>query len=540
MKIKDILITLGGFLFSYLFYQQEPGINLTVFSIYIIACLAMLYPQAPKNSNWWLAAGALLIASGCMAWYSNALCFFATLFSWVLLSAYTFRHNEAALLNFIQGGFSLVLSVPKFFKGLYLGRLRKSKKEGAMVKNILVYVLITGVLFIFLILYANASSVFGEFLQQIDLSFISFGWLFVAVVGFFIMHGLVKHRRLKAADYYEKKLSAPLAAPTGIFAIITDKLKLENKAGTLLLALLNLLLLMVNISDIVFLSQGQEDFEPGKYHELVHQGVGALIFSIILAVVILLYFFRGKLNFHPGAKNLRTLAYLWMAQNIVLVATAAIKNGIYIQAFDGLTYKRVGVYYFLLLCAIGLVITVVKLYAKKPNWYLVRTNFTAFFIVMIASCLVDWDAIIMKYNFRNALFNNKYGDPDMLYLSQFSPQSILPVAEWVIERTNNPNIAHPYDEHEFARIGQRIKNSYHHLETKYANGWQSFSYKGYNTYRQLSEMPLDSIRGMEYIHYRDSLEAATEWAEAARVADSAWRADSALKADTTQQLINDK
>lgn len=525
MKTKDIVITLGGALFAWMFYEQWWGINFALFSLYIIGCLALLFPASTKNTNWWLALATVLISAGCMAWYGNVLCFFSTLFSWLLFSAYTFRPNSPAVLNIVQAGFSVPLSVPRFFKRINAGRLRKTNKHVLITNNILVYVAILAVFFIFLVLYANASKAFSEQLDKIDLNFISFGWLFFAGIGFFLTHSLVKHSRLKMLDREEKKWSRPLTPGVGIHTVITDRIKLENYAGTLLLVLLNLLLLAVNASDIVFLAQGQESFEPGEYHKLVHQGVGALIISIILAVIILLFFFRGNLNFYSGANKLQALAYVWMAQNLILIITAGIKNGIYINEFDGLTHKRIGVFYYLLLSAIGLFFTAVKLYAKKPNWYLVKVNFTAFFIVMIASCPIDWDAVIMKYNFQHAASKNE--DPDILYLSTFAPQSISPVAEWVVERTNNPNIPHAYNEDVFALISQRVKDSYQQLKARHESGkWPSYSYKSYTTYQQLSEMPIDSLLTEERLQMlRDYRQAEA----AMRAADSTWHADSLRK-----------
>src|SRR5690606_9210762 len=69
------------------------------------------------------------------------------------------------------------------------------------------------------------------------------------------------------------------------------------KAGFNLFVLLNLLILSVNITDLVFLWGGAELPEGVSYSQMVHQGVGSLIFSIILAVSVILFVFNGKAKF---------------------------------------------------------------------------------------------------------------------------------------------------------------------------------------------------------------------------------------------------
>lgn len=491
MKIKDILISLGALLFAWLFYNQGMGLNCALLAVFVAAGLFLLNPIAVIRKGWWLSLGALVISAVCMVLYSNALSFFTLAFSMMLLSAYS-SANASALLNFGQAGFSLVLAVPEFFRGWYLARMRKANSNTERIaNNWLVYILVTAIFLLFVFMYSQASSAFGELLKDIDLSFISFGWLLTAGLGFFLLHGLFKHRRLKGVENFEHSLAKPLTASLEPHTEeVQYSLKMETKAGMLLLGLLNLLLLTVNVSDIVFLAKDTR--EAVNYPELVHQGVGALIMSIIGAISIILFFFRGKLNFEKMAKPLQILAMVWMLQNLFLIGTAGIKNSFYIGYVDGLTYKRIGVYYYLLLSGIGLFFTAVKLYNRKPNWYLVRVNFVAFFTVMVLSCPIDWDGLIVNYNMNKAARENK--DADMHYLMQLSNKTLPQVVDWAAKANADTTLLHNYTNERFIDFTLRLTRKVEEFKSWYASvGWQTYSYYNQQAYNYLLNYDMQKL-----------------------------------------------
>ena len=78
-----------------------------------------------------------------------------------------------------------------------------------------------------------------------------------------------------------------------------------------------------------------------------------LIISIVMGAALVLYFFRGDLNFIRGNTPLKWLCLAWLAQNAMLAASVAVRNYWYIHHF-GLAYKRIGVILFLLAALVGL------------------------------------------------------------------------------------------------------------------------------------------------------------------------------------------
>ena len=67
---------------------------------------------------------------------------------------------------------------------------------------------------------------------------------------------------------------------------------------------------------------------------------------------------------------------------------------------SGLTYKRIGVYFYLLLTFIALITTLVKITSFKSNWFLIRYNVWSLFLVLVFSTLFNWDKLILEYNVK--------------------------------------------------------------------------------------------------------------------------------------------
>jgi hypothetical protein len=126
-------------------------------------------------------------------------------------------------------------------------------------------------------------------------------------------------------------------------------LRKEFIAAVAVFGLVNVLLLVVNAIDINWLWFGFVTAPGFDLVQFVHEGTYVRIFSILLAMGIVLWFFRRNLNFYaPGLRWLRRGASVWVLQNAVLPSSVGLRNYYYIQ-HSGLAYKRIGVCFFLLL-----------------------------------------------------------------------------------------------------------------------------------------------------------------------------------------------
>jgi Domain of unknown function (DUF4173) len=167
-----------------------------------------------------------------------------------------------------------------------------------------------------------------------------------------------------------------------------------------LFVLLNLLVLIVNVGDINYLLITKKLPAGISYSQFVHQGINALITSIIIAIAIVLFYFRGGLNFFAKSKAIKVLACIWILQNAFMVYSTSCRNTLYITEC-GLTYKRIGVYVYLLLALTGLITTFIKIIKLKSNSFLFRANGWIFYVFLIILSFPNWDRIITQYNVKN-------------------------------------------------------------------------------------------------------------------------------------------
>jgi hypothetical protein len=116
-----------------------------------------------------------------------------------------------------------------------------------------------------------------------------------------------------------------------------------------------------------------------------------------MAVGVILFYFKGGFNFDEKAKNLKKLAKIWIFLNGVLILSTIIKNSEYVSFF-GLTYKRLGVYAFLILAIIGLVISFIKITKQKTNAFLFNQMIWYFYGTILLCSFVNWGNLITNYN----------------------------------------------------------------------------------------------------------------------------------------------
>jgi hypothetical protein len=176
-------------------------------------------------------------------------------------------------------------------------------------------------------------------------------------------------------------------------------LKREWRSAVLLFALLNALILLLNVLDVVYVWIGFE--WNGQYlKQFVHEGTWLLVFSILISIGLVLYYYRGNLNFYRGSL-LKQLTFIWIAQNAFLVFSVVRRNLYYIEYYN-LAYKRIAVLFFLLLVLYGLYTVAVKIKSKRSFAYLLNNNALAALIVLTASAAISWDPIIARFNLSRA------------------------------------------------------------------------------------------------------------------------------------------
>jgi hypothetical protein len=314
----------------------------------------------------------------------------------------------------------------------FIEPIRLSKRKtirGKGIGRIIRFAILPVILLIvFFCIYRVANNVFSEIAGQIELQlgiffahfFDFFSWqrLLFLLLGLLITGSILLKSKL---DYfstrearmrdgmlrYKRTLGKKRENSSFLFAeMILGKmasgmmaLKNEYTTGIISLILLNVLLLGVNIIDVNFLWLNFQYKVGEPVFKMVHEGTEMLIISIVLAMAVLLFFFKGNLNFYKRNKWLKYGAYAWIIQNAMLVCSVLLRDYYYILK-HGLAYKRIGVLFFLLMVLVGLITVFLKIWARKTNYFLFRVNAWAGIVILVLATTIHWDELIAGYNLK--------------------------------------------------------------------------------------------------------------------------------------------
>jgi hypothetical protein len=404
MKKKTILLFVSVFAYCYLFYNQGIGINFLIFNLLLVFASIVIDFSLVKRLNWLLvAAGALITATSAFL-YGDLLAVIANVISLLFLAYVSYNPKSTLVFAFIQSCWTLIstffLQIEKIFtpKQVKEGETEETKSEFTFA-DLLKFIIPIAVLLTFFLIYKFSNPIFSKFIDNLNLDFISWTFVGFMVVGFyllFVFYFPVNSQRLIRLDKSSSNQLSGGILPheKGMFKDLSK----EMSASMMTFGLLNVLLLLVNVLDLNFIFSGQMK-SITNYSNYVHQGINSSIFSVVIAIFVMLYFFRGNLNYVAKNKQLKFNAMFWILLNAILLLTCFHKNFSYIMD-SGLTYKRIGVYFYLLLTFIALITTLVKITSFKSNWFLIRYNVWSLFLVLVFSTLFNWDKLILEYNVK--------------------------------------------------------------------------------------------------------------------------------------------
>lgn len=422
---KILLLITGAILFNIIFWQEKIAVNALLFDAFILASVFYLYPAAfTKPAMKWLllAHVVTLVTLVIHNTVLSKLAFSATLLLVVVFTQFLHRSVWYAAASAVGNYLLFVFSFLEDIRQIKKGEMRSLGIKKAL-RFLIIPLMIAGV---FMLIYSFSNAVFQDVVNSVGIAlqrffsrfFDWFNWerFGFLMLGLFITGGLIlkmnsnyfsEKEFVKHNDLYRTKHNLNRWKQTAMFDILSlfmgrfangiMALRNENTVGIISLVMLNALLLFINAIDITYVWFGFSYTANLNLTQYVHEGTGMLIFSIMLAMLVLLFFFRGNLNFYKKNKWLRYGAYGWILQNAVLVVSVLLRDYYYIVHM-GLAYKRIGVLVFLLMVLMGLITVFIKIHQRKTAYYLWRVNgWFAVGLLVVASC-VHWDETIASYN----------------------------------------------------------------------------------------------------------------------------------------------
>ncbi|OUJ75449.1 hypothetical protein BXP70_05405 [Hymenobacter crusticola] len=505
-------------LFDFLFWQEQTGLNLLLYTLFVVgAVLATLPRHAPvwRSGYFQLALVGTLLSGGLVVLYGSFVAKLACVASLAMVLGYVNQPDLKLV------AYALLTSLGNLGRAVpaVVNQLEPPRQASLRLKRTWFYVRLflvpLGLLVLFHVLFSLANpryealtasfltllgDWFARVFEQISVPHVLFFLLGLALttsaliivpVHFFADHEsrfgeFVRRQRNRVASFAVRQPDFS----TKRFQLLD--LRKEYLAALAVFGLVNLLLLVENLVDVNWIWFG---FEPEKGFNLtqfVHEGTYVLIFSILVAMGIVLWFFRRNLNFYaPGLRWLRLGATVWVVQNAVLAVSVGLRNYYYILHM-GLAYKRIGVYGFLLLTLFGLGTILLKIWQRRSAYSLVRLNALAAYAVLLLLAGGNWETWIARYNLQT-----RFDTLDLGFLLNMPGRMLPELVEKRAVLAQIPNLRRENSDGTIDSVGAakaqqlldaRVANWLHDYQAEHT--WKSWTYADARAYEQLHRIGL--------------------------------------------------
>lgn len=193
--------------------------------------------------------------------------------------------------------------------------------------------------------------------------------------------------------------AAQTGAPTASLNVTLSSGGLINPASVRTsLILFNVMFAVQTISDLGVLTGGVSLPEGMTYAGYAHRGAYPLLVTALLSGVFAIATHRLV----AGNAQLRALMYLWLAQTVFLVITAAVRLGLYVDAYS-LTHLRVAAFIWMALILVGLVLIILQMVQSRPFSWLLKANLIALASTLYICCFINFTYLITQYNMAHTL-----------------------------------------------------------------------------------------------------------------------------------------
>lgn len=483
MNRTDYVIIITGLLFSTLFYDQGAGLNVLLFSFYLVACTAWVNRGIFGQPMTLLMVILTLLSSVNVFRLGSELALYSTITCLLLMTSFARRDRQSAALNLLQSIISFV-SVPFVF-AIRLSEFDSGhlSQQGSDRKKKWVTLLVPAFLvFIFIMIYRSANPLFRTYTNVLEFDF-NWAWFVIALLGMWLAYGAFQGWRLKSADHWEL-IPSPGLLP--VHSGLWD----PARAFRILLVLLNILLLVINVLDVYYLYLGAGLPAGVTHKQFVHQGVGMLMLSIILGICSMLYFISVvKVN---ARQFTGMLLVLWIVQNLFMVISTCQRNHLYIHEAL-LTYKRIGVYYWLWMAAVGLMSVLFVLLKNSGPWLVMRFTSLVAVITLALSSVVDFDEYIGRYNLQHVKY---LASLDKKYLLEISDVNLPRLCKLRFDREFETDSIYHYRYHQFSNVRELDRRIFDVLSSQRRDP-RSFNLRSRSLYQHIEQLHRE--------HYLDTL-----------------------------------
>ena len=408
------LVALGDFLA----FEQAPGLNLFAYAIAV-------------------AMGTLCVGMGRLparpVAYALALSLIAAI---PLLEAPTIVGVLLAMLGLAMLALASAGLFPADFTTLPTALLRfglvaplRLIEDGARLagravglkpaRSALAWIVPVGFALLFLMLFWSANPVIADVLGKLNLSAM-INSIDPIRMGFWLLLGALLWPVLVPRLKRWRKL-APVAATITVEP--RENLLFGPAAILRSLVVFNALFAVETAIDLTYLWGGVALPDGMTRAEFAHRGAYPLIVTALLAAAFVLAAMRKN---GPGEthKTIRWLVYAWIGQNILLCVSAILRLKLYVEIFS-LTELRLAAGIWMGLVAVGLALILLRIVLRQSNAWLVAMNLAALTLTLYGGALIDFSAVIARFNVDHSLEVSQQGTPlDVGYVGALGPTAI--------------------------------------------------------------------------------------------------------------------
>lgn len=189
------------------------------------------------------------------------------------------------------------------------------------------------------------------------------------------------------------------------------------------LGLFNVLFALETVTDLLYLWGWCALPDGMTYASYAHRGAYPLVVTALLSAGLTIFFFRPgrRTERDPAA---RVLVLLWLAQNLLLTASAVWRLHLYVDVYT-LTRLRVAAFVWMGLVGFGLLAIGWRIARGRDNRWLLDVNAIALLAVLLGCAWWPMDGFIARHNVQ---YCREAGGPgrvlDVDYLQQLGPEAI--------------------------------------------------------------------------------------------------------------------
>jgi hypothetical protein len=272
---------------------------------------------------------------------------------------------------------------------------------------------------LFLALFASANPLIGDAFARLDL---------LVVVGGFSLTRLAFWVALTVVVWSLLRPAAFRLGPAGQREVDFSLPGVSAASVTLSLLAFNIIFALQNGLDLAFLWSRASLPEGMTLAEYAHRGAYPLIATALLAALFVLVILRPGSPLAESA-TIRRLVYLWIGQNVLLVASTILRTVDYVEAYS-LTILRIAALLWMGLVAVGLLLICYRIWRRKSGAWLINANLLAASIVLAGCAFVDLGAAAASWNVRHARDVGGRGTAlDLCYVQRLGSSALLPLIE---------------------------------------------------------------------------------------------------------------